>query len=563
MMVPRAEYGRYGVLRARAAPLHLAFINGDWARDLGRPHLNGRPHYIKLPNESDRTNWPAGLHGLHICYHQGLWRLASIDDRTVFGLAHNDAQHPNTVDRDDWLLISASTGRLEPHLDFSLNTEGPNTERQPFLLEELGNDFFSRVHLKSRKVVWFVDPVTGLTFHSAAKACGGEGGRTVPGKRWCHICEKCISANNFQSQHLTQLHRPSRPVGLTCMYDQTGMVLLEWMAPTTDGGLTMTGYRLHISFDNGVSWTNSLDLDLETTCGNNPHSNPSARIALHQIADVVPLGVQPTYRFAVAGLNRAGSGPVSDCSPPIVGEIPNRSTLGVSSELLGYHAPNHEARGSLSQASSSIAASLPPQETRPDIITAHAETISQPDSKLVEATDTPAIPRRSSMTERLSAGLAAFLPERLSERLSAAMGMDISSRFSSSRMPSNEDGCGNSPADDATDVASVDGDAGRSSGGCGSAIEGDSNALNEDGGESSVRAYMTTTQGDLNFLGRPVAESDDMHFDLRELMAFATERTSWRKMAPFCAPVGSSTRDNRKDDSSDDSAPEPRAAPAA
>ena len=40
---------------------------------------------------------------------------------------------------------------LEAWPDFALACEGPNTEAKPFLLDELGVDFFLRIQLKSRK----------------------------------------------------------------------------------------------------------------------------------------------------------------------------------------------------------------------------------------------------------------------------------------------------------------------------------------------------------------------------------------------------------------------------
>ena len=66
---------------------------------------------------------------------------------------------------------------------------------------ELGLDFFLRVHL-TRKVVWFRCPTANEVYHSAAKPNKGEGGsRQRPGKRFCSLCNKCFSANNFHSQH--------------------------------------------------------------------------------------------------------------------------------------------------------------------------------------------------------------------------------------------------------------------------------------------------------------------------------------------------------------------------
>ena len=52
--------------------------------------------------------------------------------------------------------------------------------------------------------------------HSAAKstAATGGGGRGQPGKRYCHLCHRCVSANNWVSQHLANTHRAAAPTGL-------------------------------------------------------------------------------------------------------------------------------------------------------------------------------------------------------------------------------------------------------------------------------------------------------------------------------------------------------------
>jgi hypothetical protein len=276
-------------------------------------------------------------------------------------VANTDAEHPNTVSRDDWhaapsmpdaaplprlashapsvslqqlrldiaarppcrLLLSASSRMLEAWPDFALACEGPNTEAKPFLLDELGVDFFLRIQLKSRKVIWFTDPISGVVFHSAAKSTSAQGGRMQPGKRYCHLCKKCISANNFHSQHLAHLHRPGRPLGLLALPDHRGNVELQWMPPTSDGGLRLTGYRLSVSFDNGVTWANNLDLDIDAVSGSGANPpGPSAAISLAQLAALCPPGTRPAYRFAVAASNRAGTGAASESSPPITASPP-------------------------------------------------------------------------------------------------------------------------------------------------------------------------------------------------------------------------------------------------
>ena len=74
--------------------------------------------------------------------------------------------------------------------EFKLSAE----ENGPFLLEDLGVDFFSRKTLSH--VIQFINPNTGEIEHSGAKEKYGK-----RGKRYCFICNNCISANNFVSQH--------------------------------------------------------------------------------------------------------------------------------------------------------------------------------------------------------------------------------------------------------------------------------------------------------------------------------------------------------------------------
>jgi len=146
----QSTYERHAVLRSRGAPPTLTFINGVWSRCLQEPWINQKPHYIKQPQPGE-DGWPQGLTCLHVFYDGSLWRISSDDDQSVFAVANTDAEHPNTVSRDDWLLLSASSRMLEAWPDFALACEGPNTEAKPFLLDELGVDFFLRIQLKSRK----------------------------------------------------------------------------------------------------------------------------------------------------------------------------------------------------------------------------------------------------------------------------------------------------------------------------------------------------------------------------------------------------------------------------
>ena len=93
---------------------------------------------------------------------------------------------------------------------------------QPFLVEELGRDFFLKTK-PGRKVYWFECPSSGAVHHSGrvslrAKKMARElvlphvlqgsryGNREKQGFQYCPMCHKCFSATNFMSQHL-KMHR--------------------------------------------------------------------------------------------------------------------------------------------------------------------------------------------------------------------------------------------------------------------------------------------------------------------------------------------------------------------
>lgn len=540
----QSTYERHAVLRSRGAPPTLTFINGVWSRCLQEPWINQKPHYIKQPQPGE-DGWPQGLTCLHVFYDGSLWRISSDDDQSVFAVANTDAEHPNTVSRDDWLLLSASSRMLEAWPDFALACEGPNTEAKPFLLDELGVDFFLRIQLKSRKVIWFTDPISGVVFHSAAKSTSAQGGRMQPGKRYCHLCKKCISANNFHSQHLAHLHRPGRPLGLLALPDHRGNVELQWMPPTSDGGLRLTGYRLSVSFDNGVTWANNLDLDIDAVSGSGANPpGPSAAISLAQLAALCPPGTRPAYRFAVAASNRAGTGAASESSPPITASPPQAYD---AMRLPGLHAMQQPPPADVAQ-------SPPPQLGLPmglhdllahDALGAHesASSYGAPAGQLGEpgpaifpglasapapAAATADLPPHATTDVLTGAPLAppgefavsrlSSMSERLSDtfgRFSAAIGMDISSRFSAGK-------CFEA--------------SGRSSMGRGSA----GSRRGSLAGRKTAGERKSLDMFDLE--GLEGLDEEDMRLDLSELLDFASAKSHWKKMWPFCQAVNAFTK---------------------
>ena len=187
---------RHGRLLCRGAP--LSFLDGEWVRQ-----------------DSDVKSSPRFAHSddpkLHLTSDGAAWRVTrGAGSGEVIAEAASTALHPGTVEVGSWKVFDRGK-ELPKSAELEMLCDGPNTEEQPFLMEELGRDFFLRVHL-TRKVVWFVCPATGDIYHSAAKP-GGEGGRSKPGKRYCHLSNK--AAPPLRSPPAAPLSRS--PTGRPCL----------------------------------------------------------------------------------------------------------------------------------------------------------------------------------------------------------------------------------------------------------------------------------------------------------------------------------------------------------
>eukprot|EP00312_Isochrysidales_sp_CCMP1244_P036299 CAMPEP_0202753180 /NCGR_PEP_ID=MMETSP1388-20130828/13385_1 /ASSEMBLY_ACC=CAM_ASM_000864 /TAXON_ID=37098 /ORGANISM="Isochrysis sp, Strain CCMP1244" /LENGTH=390 /DNA_ID=CAMNT_0049420915 /DNA_START=66 /DNA_END=1235 /DNA_ORIENTATION=- len=301
-----------GVLRSLGAPAPLGFLNGEWQR---RCDYGGRAHYSKEAGAAGGAG--AAAVELHIFFDGEGWAIGALGSGRgdAYAFAASDALHPNTVDKEAWRLRLAGASYQSSSF-FSVQTEGPNSEAEPFSMEELGVDYFLRAPPKSRRVVWFVDPTSdkGTVLHSAAKstAATGGGGRGQPGKRYCHLCHRCVSANNWVSQHLANTHRAAAPTGLLAI--STGdekTVEVRWVPPHAGGPvLPVTAYQLSVSFDEGASWSENLSPSFADKTA------PSARVEIARLQALAPSGAS-SLRFAVAAVNVAGTGCKSDASPPV------------------------------------------------------------------------------------------------------------------------------------------------------------------------------------------------------------------------------------------------------
>mmetsp|Transcript_45512 Transcript_45512/g.99122 ORF Transcript_45512/g.99122 Transcript_45512/m.99122 type:complete len:350 (-) Transcript_45512:281-1330(-) len=190
---PSLQKERHGRLVSTGARGPLSFLNGNWQRCPDQPDVAGKPHYILLD-----TYYNGTLH-LTYCWKTCSWQVSSdlsASPEYIFAVATSDALHPNTVEKSSWKVLS-TLGGFATCASFDVNCVGPNTPEKPFLIEELGRDFFVCAQPK-KMIIWFECPSTGQTFHSGAKSFGGY----RAGNRYCYLCNSCFSANNFKSQHL-------------------------------------------------------------------------------------------------------------------------------------------------------------------------------------------------------------------------------------------------------------------------------------------------------------------------------------------------------------------------
>ena len=152
-----------------------------------------------MRQDSDVKSPPSFAHSddpkLHLTSDGAAWRVTrGAGSGEVIAEAASTALHPGTVEVGSWKVFDGGK-ELPKSAELEMFCDGPNTEEQPFLMEELGRDYFLRAGLLTRKnLIWFVCPATGEIYHSAADAKpGGEGGRSKPGKRYCHLCNKAAA----------------------------------------------------------------------------------------------------------------------------------------------------------------------------------------------------------------------------------------------------------------------------------------------------------------------------------------------------------------------------------
>ena len=88
----------------------------------------------------------------------------------------------------------------------------------------------------------------------------------------------------------TEATPPDAPRGLGARADGTSRIDLSWRPPASDGGAQVTGYRIEVSDDAGVSWRD-LVANTRTTTTTHAHT-----------------GLEPatTRHYRVSAINRIG-----------------------------------------------------------------------------------------------------------------------------------------------------------------------------------------------------------------------------------------------------------------
>ena len=138
-----------------------------------------------------------------LSYENCEWTIRDQDGSPV-ARASTRALHPTTIFLGEWMGRNRDDSYDYCEMHFvheDLRTHVDN----PILIDLLGRDFFMR-HRPPRPV-WYFDPNSSAIVHSGAKV-GVDG---TKGVRYCSICDKLVSANNFVHQHMRRLH-PDEPI---------------------------------------------------------------------------------------------------------------------------------------------------------------------------------------------------------------------------------------------------------------------------------------------------------------------------------------------------------------
>jgi len=127
---------------------------------------------------------------LELFVYQSQWTI--FKGYTIIAYSNSFGLHPLSIKSNEWTFIGVCSHEFRFFMT-------PNTCETAYTMDELGFDYFMR--RSSSTIIWWIDPNTDEVQHSGAKYKNGK-----VGKRYCNICNRAYSANNFKSQHFRNLH---------------------------------------------------------------------------------------------------------------------------------------------------------------------------------------------------------------------------------------------------------------------------------------------------------------------------------------------------------------------
>lgn len=149
------------------------------------------PHLEDAWDRDASDEYVSRTHGMRLLHDGNAWLI--VQDGFALARSYADALHPNTVLAGEWeVCVTYPDGwKADPRFAVHL----ARTASDVVTMDDVGRDFFVRV--PQTRPVRFVDPATGEVHTSGAKH---------DGRRYCHLCDRLYSGNNFVSQHLRLLH---------------------------------------------------------------------------------------------------------------------------------------------------------------------------------------------------------------------------------------------------------------------------------------------------------------------------------------------------------------------
>ena len=107
---------------------------------------------------------------------------------------------------------------------------------------------------------------------------------------------------------LTQTTAPAAPRNLHAKGTSTTQIDLFWSAPERTGGSDITGYKIEVSTDRGIMWT---DLVASQTATTYSHTVTSGALRYYRVSAINAIGTGPESRTASASAMDSAPGVVS------------------------------------------------------------------------------------------------------------------------------------------------------------------------------------------------------------------------------------------------------------